>query len=82
MELLPPTFKVKCRACHSQFNALHNKNSLMSKKQDTFATVGYEGNKRMLQKLSDQENCKSHVMYIELNSSHVRNQQSIHAELD
>ena len=82
MELCPSTFKVKCWVCRSQFKALHNKNALISKKQDTFATVGYEGNKHVLQKLSDHENCRAHVMCMELHSSHVRNQQSIHAELN
>ena len=82
MESCPSTFRVKCWVCRSQFGSLPNKDSLTSKKQDVFATLGWEGNKHVLQKLLDHENCKAHVMCMELHLLHVGDQQSTHVELN
>lgn len=82
MELCPKTCKVKCCMCRSQFNFLPNKAELISKKQDTFAAVGYSGNKHMLQKLCDHKNSESHACCIELHDIKVKQQQSTREELD
>ena len=65
IELYPSVFKVKYQVCYSQFKALYNKNALISKKENTFATVGCK-KKHILQKLSHHENYRAYVICIEL----------------
>ena len=68
--------------CRSQFKNLLSKKSLIEKKQDAFATVGYEGNNHTIKKFCNHENSILHLRRMELHSLHVRNQQLTQAELN
>jgi len=71
-----------CSVCRRYSNQLPGWNSIMSKSQDTFSTVGYSGNRKALDKFKVHENSAAHGYCMEIHEAKVSSQQSLASQLN
>ena len=69
--------KIHCWVCHYYFDKILFKSDIVEKKQDTFASAGYNDWIHALQSLFNHENLDTHILCMELHVLSISKQQSI-----